>query len=112
MLLVLDPGDAAEGDAFVAEFARLGVGGGAVDVALFDLAVVILARLLGEAVADMLAVLLHVATKRHYSASDSYPTVIHSGPKRSAPRRWLGSSDQVLSCLRVAAEIANSPETP
>src|SRR5262245_43134381 len=55
-----NPGEAAELDAFLGQ--RLGflVGGLAVDAALVALAVVDLARLLGELVADMLAVLLDV----------------------------------------------------
>src|SRR5882757_8494279 len=53
-----DPGQAAELDAFVGQRFGLLVAGLAVDAALVALAVMDLARLLGELAADMLAVLL------------------------------------------------------
>ena len=52
------PGQAAELDAFVGQRFGFLVAGLAVDAALVALAVMDLARLLGELVADMLAVLL------------------------------------------------------
>src|SRR6266851_10435581 len=53
-----DPGQAAELDALIGQRVGLLVAGLAIDAALVALAVVDLARLLGELVADMLAVLL------------------------------------------------------
>src|SRR6266851_4938096 len=53
-----DPGQAAELDALIGQRVGLLVAGLAIDAALVALAVVDLARLIGELVADMLAVLL------------------------------------------------------